>query len=484
MKKNLAQLMAVLVFFTSLVQSGARAESSENRGIALKFVQTTIPKKLNNLNIGVTELVSLASDGTQGNGNSDAGNVSADGRYAVFGSDSSNLVPRDTNNFCDANEDGIYIDNCPDVFVHDRWTGQTTRVSVASDGRQGNRASLGGYISADGRFVAFDSDASNLVNNDTNHSLDVFVYDRSTGQTTRVSISSDGTEGDFPSRSVTMSADGRYVTFGSYASNLVSDDTNGQSDVFVHDRQTGQTTRISVASDGTQGNAWADIPSISADGRYVAFQSESSNLVSDDTNGLTDVFIHDQQTGQTTRISLASDGTHGNEDAAVPSISADGRYVAFASMSSNLVINDSNGFWDIFVHDQQTNQTIRVSVNSDGTQGNNDSGFTGIPSISADGRFVAFHSEASNMVDDDTNGRGDVFVHDRQTGQTIRVSVASDGSEQNRYCYGRFISSDGRFITFESNANNLVINDRNRKVDAFVRDVGIVGTLFLPFVVR
>ena len=191
--------------------------------------------------------------------------------------------------------------------------GTTTRVSVRSNGTQGNDFSAEASISATGRFVAFDSPASNLVSEDTNNTIDVFVHDRKTGQTTRVSVASDGTQGNEFSDAPSISASGRYVAFFSLASNLVSGDTNGTGDVFVHDRKTGQTTLVSVASDGTQANGGSVHASISANGRYVAFQSEASNLVSGDTNNTIDVFVHDRVTGQTTLVSVHSNGTQGND---------------------------------------------------------------------------------------------------------------------------------------------------------------------------
>jgi Tol biopolymer transport system component len=401
----------------------------------------------------VVQRVSVASDGTEGNDDSWWPSMSADGRYVAFQSRASNLVPGDTN--------GTW-----DVFVHDRMTGQTTRVSVASDGTEGNGVSGLPSISADGRYVAFVSAASNLVPGDTNGKFDVFVHDRVTGQTTRVSVASDGTEGNDDSWWPSISADGRYVAFSSLASNLVPGDTNGTWDVFVHDRLTGQTTRVSVASDGTQGNNGSGDPSISADGRYVAFSSLASNLVPGDTNGTWDVFVHDRLTGQTTRVSVASDGTEGNGvSRRPPSISADGRYVAFYSEASNLVPGDTNELVDVFVHDRLTGQTTRVSVASDGTQGNS---YSQWPSISADGRYVAFMSWASNLVPGDTNEVQDIFVHDRMTGQTTRVSVASDGTEGNGDSWLPSISADGRYVAFASEASNLVSGDTNGKRDIFV----------------
>ncbi|MGH2537869.1 MAG: TolB family protein, partial [Candidatus Promineifilaceae bacterium] len=197
---------------------------------------------------------------------------------------------------------------------------------------------------------------------------------------------------------------------------------------------------MSIASDGAQGNDGSYYPSISADGRYVAFYSDAWNLVGGDTNGTWDVFVHDRDTGQTSRVSVASDGAQGDNHSGAPSISADGRYVAFNSVASNLVGGDTNGAYDIFVHDRDTGQTSRVSIASDGAQGNESSG---VPAISADGRYVAFYSEASNLVGGDTNGYLDVFVHDRDTGQTSRASVASDGAQANGASYFPAISADG-----------------------------------------
>jgi RHS repeat-associated protein len=295
-----------------------------------------------------------------------------------------------------------------DIFVHDRWISETTRVSVASDGTEGDDGSYTPSISADGRFVAFESWASNLVSGDTNGTIDVFVHDRQMGETTRVSVASDGTEGDDGSYWPSISADGRFVAFESWASNLVSGDTNGMGDIFVHDRWISETTRVSVASDGTEGNGdssyWL---SISADGHLVAFESNATNLVSSDTNGWNDIFVHDRWISETTRVSVASDGTEGDDVSYWPSISADGRFVAFESWASNLVSGDTNEMRDIFVHNRQTGETARVSIASDGTEGN---GGSYTPSISDDGRFVAFFSRATNLVVNDTNGSGDIFV--------------------------------------------------------------------------
>ena len=355
----------------------------------------------------------------------------------------------------------------------------TARVSVASEGTQANLFSYYSSISADGRYVAFESLASNLVAGDTNGHHDVFVHDRQTNETTRVSVTSDGTEANGYSRRPSISADGRYVAFASWASNLVAGDTNEMPDIFIHDRQTGETTRVSVASDGAQANNDSMSPqSISADGRYVAFVSYASNLVVGDTNGHRDVFVHDRQSGETTRVSVASDGAQANSVPEDPRISADGRYVAFASYASNLVVGDTNESWDVFVHDRQTGETTRVSVASDGSQ--SDGGGSWSPTVSANGRYVAFTSYASNLVAGDVNFSADIFVHDRQSGETTRVSVTSDGTQANSESYNASISDDGRYVAFESYAGNLVSGDTNMKGDIFVRDILTGETIRIP----
>jgi Tol biopolymer transport system component len=436
---------------------------------------------------GNTIRVSVASDGTQSNHDSYNPSISADGRFVAFESEATNLVSGDTNNF-------------RDIFVHDRQTGQTTRVSVASDGTQSNQHSYNPSISADGRYVAFESEATNLVSGDTNNHQDIFVHDRQTGQTTRVSVASDGTQANDYSYNPSISADGRYVAFISYASNLVGGDTEpptqpsttslpnnpaskvtgGVSQVFVHDRQTGATTLVSVAIDGSEGNDHSEEVSISADGRYVAFASSATNLVSGDTNKHPDIFVRDLQTNQTTRVSVASDGTQANNFSFNPSISADGRYVAFTSWANNLVSGDTNGGRDIFVHDRQTGATTRVSVATGGGQAAADSQR---PSISADGRYVAFESDASNLVSGDTNNHPDIFVHDRQTGVTMQVSVASDGTQTYAFSSDPSISADGRYVAFGSEADNLVSGDTNGRFDIFVREMNKT-VVFLPLIVR
>lgn len=402
--------------------------------------------------------VSLSSQGEEGSGNSEAwgGSMSADGRYIAFVSESPELVPGDTNGE-------------PDAFVHDRITGDTRRVSVSSAGVQANGSSLVEIslprISSDGGHVVFASYADNLVPGDTNGMVDVFVHELSSGVTTRASLASGGGQATGPAFAPDISADGRFVTFASWSDDLVPGDTNGTTDVFVRDRHTGTTERVSVASNGVESNEESNLPSLSANGRYVAFYSEATNLVPNDTNGHDEVFVHDRLTGQTTRVSVSSQGGEADGYSTLPVLSANGRYVVFTSHATNLVPGDTNGMADVFVHDRDQARTRLVSVHNDGTQGDFNSQGT---DISGSGRFVVFFSEATNLIDDDTNGKYDVFVHDNVTGDTRRVSVAGDGTEANAESFWGAISGDGRYVGFASSVSNLVPGDTNGTQDVFV----------------
>lgn len=402
---------------------------------------------------GITQRVSIRPDGVQGNGDSFDAAVSVDGRFVAFSSAASNLVPGDTN--------GV-----DDVFVRDLETGAITCVSVGSDGTRGNAFSGDPQLSVDGRFVAFMSAASNLVARDTNGVWDVFIRDRQAGTTRRISVGSKGVQSDQESYQPAISADGRFVAFNSLAGNLVPDDTNDTNDVFVHDRQTGTTRRVSVGARGFQGDRFSEAPALSADGRLVAFRSYASNLVPGDTNGTMDVFVRDRQAGTTRRVSIDSSGAQGNKASNYPSLSANGRFVAFDSDATNLVPGDTNGLVDVFVRDLQKSTTTRASVGAGGVQGDNGSAGT---AISASGRFVAFESYAGTLVPGDTNGEGDVFVSNLRTGTLRRVSLGAGGSQGDLYSLGAAISADGRSVAFASAATNLVPRDTNGVVDVFVR---------------
>jgi len=407
----------------------------------------------------MTQRLSLSYGGSQPNGASGypyGHSISDDGRFVAFGSVASNLVPGDLNALCD-------------VFVRDRRLGGTEIVSVGLGGAWGIGWSDSPSISGNGRYVAFQSTAPNLVAADTNGAFDVFVRDRQTETTERVSRGSAGVQANDHSYAPAISANGRFVAFWSEASNLVPGDGNGRADVFVRDRQTGTTERVSVSSAGAEGNGDSTSASISDDGRFVVFESLAANLVPGDTNGLLDVFLRDRQTGTTQRMSLGPAGAQGNGHSMNASISSDGGTVVFSSEAGNLVIGDANGCSDVFVRSRQTLTTERVSVASSGAEGDAES-YDTFSTISADGRWVVFVSSAENLVRGDTNGVSDVFLRDRQAGTTERISVDSAGSEGNGSSLTRTISRDGRCVVFASQASNLVPGDTNLATDVFVHD--------------
>jgi Tol biopolymer transport system component len=406
----------------------------------------------------LTERVSVDSNGAQGNGDSETSCLSRDGRFVVFESFASNLVANDTNGFLD-------------VFVHDRLTGVTERVNVDSFGAQ----AVGGHslvnrarsVSDDGRYVVFFSYATNLDPNDVNGVYDVFVHDRATGSTQVRSVSSSGVPGDDDSSEATISADGSCIAFTSEADNLVSGDSNQNRDVFVHDLATGATEVVSVDPTGNVGNGSSFDPWLSPDGRFVTFSSYASNLVPGDTNAQEDVFLHDRTTGVTEMIDVDSAGAPGIFGAYGGSLSADGRFVAFQTFSQNLLGPGVSG-GQVLVRDRQSGTNTIVSVGSNGVPGDLDSP---VSAMSADGRFVAFESRATNLVPDDTNGQTDVFLHDRLTGVTTRCNVTSSGDQcfgDNKHGGFPSISGDGRFVSFIGVGDDLVPNDTNGFWDTFV----------------
>jgi hypothetical protein len=351
------------------------------------------------------------------------------------------------------------------------------RISVSADGGDPDGDSGGPDISGNGGYIAFLSSASNLVASDTNGFRDIFVRDVAQGVTTRVSVASDGTEGDghagvFPS----ISADGSLVAFSSEATNLVANDNNNSLDVFVHDLETGETTRVSVSSTGDEGDQGSYFPSISEDGLFVAFSSTASNLVPNDTN-IRDVFIHDLTTHETVRVSERAGGgtSDGGSHTFPESISADGKRVAFVSIATNLVSDDTNAGWDVFIHDTATGTTGRINVTSAGEQTGSIWPFPGPApfvrkvAISADGDTVAFISEAGDLVDGDTNQLPDAFVHKMTTGETTRVSVSDDGEEADRGADEVSVGGGGDAIAFSSSSTNLVSGDDDGVANVFVR---------------
>ena len=420
-----------------------------------------------------TARVSVSSAGEQGDRDSYAAGISADGRYVLFNSQARNLVAGDTN-------------ERNDVFLADRQTGAVQRVSVRNGGGQAEAGSdpfggsYAGGLSSNARYVAFRSDSPNLVQHDTNRASDVFVFDRARNVTTRVSVSTRGKQANGPSGDPAISANGRYVAFSSFASNVVRGDTNKVTDIFVRDLRKHRTIRVSVTSRGAQARCSQGCestePALSANGRFVAFQSSATNLVRGDTNRLGDVFVRDLRTGRTERVSVSSSGRQAGGDRTntgsnAPAISADGRFVAFHSLASNLVAGDTNRTADAFVRDRRAHKTARVSVSTAGVQANGET--LGALGISADGRYVAFTSLASNLVSGDANDITDVFVRDLRGGTTSLVSLGDSGVQgaDSSAVGGASFSADDRYLAFSSWASNFVPGDTNDRADAFVRDL-------------
>lgn len=444
---------------------------------------------------GAISRASVSSSGKQSNGNSSvsSASISPDGRYVAFVSSATNFVEGLSQEQCLAHDPTSAADEdpCTQIYMRDRVKGTTTLVSVSNSGEAGDSNSDNAAISVDGRYVVFESVAANLFAGDTTASWDLFVHDTVSRRTERIPAAPSA-----PYESIqfnvggffvpTISADGRYVAFQSPASGIVPEDTNGDWDAFVYDRATGSRERVSVSSSGRQSDSTQNFqrywlsPSISADGRYVAFQSED-DLVDGDTNGVVDDFVHDRLTRTTERISVSSTGEQGNaasKRSQIPAtrISADGRYVAFASSASNLVAQDTNEAIDVFVRDRVASRTVRVSISSSGAEAEGAQAgrvralLFQVFSMSLDGRYVAFESFADNLAPGDQDGQPDVFLHDVLTQTTTLVTLSPTGEEslEEKFALMPSVSGDGRFVAFSSQASNLVEGDTNGVADVFV----------------
>ena len=353
-------------------------------------------------------------------------------------------------------------------------------ISVRAAGAgSGSGASLNPVLSTNGQFVAFVSDATNLVAGDLNGRRDVFWRDRGAGVTRLVSRSLSGTSGNGESESPSISPDGRYVAFHSRATNLAAGDTNANYDVFVWDSQTDTVTLVSRTAAGRSGAGDSFAPKLSANGRLVAFLSTAGDLAGPDTNNTSDVFLFNLDTSVMTLVSVNLNLTSGNGSCGVPVMSADGRHVAFLSRASDLVTNDFNTLNDVFVRDLQSGVTRLVSVNAAGTGSGNRLSLD--PVISADGRFIAFGSQATDLVAlPDTNNFPDVFLRDMQLEVTRLVSVNRLGTAAGGTggagsvlpaSFNPFLSADGTKVLFSSLAEDLVAGDTNRAQDVFLYDV-------------
>jgi hypothetical protein len=404
---------------------------------------------------GSTERASVTASAAQATGDSDQVSVSGDGRFIAFRSSASNLVAGDTN--------GV-----SDVFVRDRFTGAVERVSVSDAGVQGDGASAEPNISFDGRYVVFASEANNLATDvPAGGSKDVFLRDRTLGTTRTVTRGANGQASSGDCHRPRLSSDGRYVIFEGSATNLTAPQSSGYQ-VFRRD-MTGGTDLVSVALSGGSGSGFSWSGGISAEGRVVSFVSSSTNLVASDTNGQSDCFYRDMQTGVTRRASISSSGAQSNGNTFTgSSLSRNGRWVAFCSSASNLAPGEFAAAYDIFLHDTQQLQTFRISVNTAGIAANQSSYD---PAVSDDGRFVAFQSFSSNLDVLDTDRESDIFLRDR-TANTTRLMSRGATFGSNDDSFVPAISADGDVVVFHSESSDLVPQDTNARVDAFARDVG------------
>jgi len=359
-----------------------------------------------------------------------------------------------------------YTVQATNIYVKDRETGAVERVSLSTTGVEPNNSCFDPAISGNGRFVSFSSHATNLVAGDTNAQTDIFLYDRDTDTLERVSVSTAGVEADAGCQLSAISEDGRYVCFQSDATSLVAGDTNGARDVFVRDRQNGQTLRVSTEASGNQtlAGTYSSNGKVAGIGPWVLFSSTASNLVAGDTNGMEDLFAKNLDTGAIERISVAADGSQGNGDSNRFSVSSDGLAIAFEFYGNNLVPGDTNGQPDILLKDRSTGALTRVSISAAGVQADNG---CNDPILSADGSTLAFSSSATNLVPGDTNGKRDTFVIYLGSGEVRRVSVREDGSEGNAESYAPDLSGDGSIVVFMSYIQDLVPEDTNSAEDVF-----------------
>lgn len=400
------------------------------------------------------ETISVTPSGSVGNAGAGNSALSADGRFVVFEAGASNLVVAPTT--C-----------CGQVYLRDRQTQTTELISKSTDGVTGGGGgrSFASDVTPDGRYVVYYSRATNLVEGDGSDNLDVFLRDREAGTTERISVSAEGGDADGDSRDCYISDDGRFVAFGSDATNLVADgfSVSGRSDVYVRDRQRGTTERVSRALSGAPDGA-AMQPSISADGRVVAFESDASNLVANDRNALRDVFVYDRATQRTELVSVTTTGRQGKGDSSRARISADGRFVAFQSDAVNFGLKLTNSQIAVFLRDRALNRLEPVSLTAAGKLPDASSY---APVVSASGRFVAFHCDSPSLASP-PSGHLQVYVRDRQARTTQRASATASGAGLEDDAGNASLSRDGRTVAFGSWSAQLAPNDTNYGFDVFV----------------
>jgi Tol biopolymer transport system component len=396
-------------------------------------------------------------------GPSDSPALSADGRWLAFISSADNLLDGNPTN--DTNGQ-------PDAFLLDLQTGTISLVSDQQDGGAANGPTTEVDVSSDGRYVAFVSEATNLLPDDANGAAsDVFVLDTQTGTLTLASRrGSAGNQGNGASWNVSISNDGSKVAFTSYAKNLVGGDTNNQPDAFVRDLVAASTTRVSTNSSGKQVRSATLKAAISGNGSTVAFQNSASGLVSGDTNGKRDVFVKVLATGKTLRVSLANSGAEANGDSSFYDLSQNGKVVVFTSDATNLVANDDNGYADTFIRDRTADSTLRVSRR--GSTEANAASYGA--AISPDGAYVAFTTTATNLGGGEPDGNGsaaDVFEFEVATKALRRVAVDTTGGWADGANFDPTYGTSA-LIAFASFATDLAASDTNTASDVFTRAFG------------
>lgn len=406
---------------------------------------------------GALELGSPARSGRWGNGPSGDPSISADGRWVAFGSSATNLVAGDREGF-------------DDVFLLDRRSNTVVRVSQSVAGIGGSGDSRSPAVSADGRFVAYVTSAPNLGATDGNGTEDVYVWDRLSGTNELVSVRADGrAAGNGLSEMPALSADGMVVAYASLATDLVAGDRNGMEDVFVRDRGRRMTERVSAGLRGVEARGWSDAPSISADGRWVVFESSAANLVAGDGNEAWDCFVRDRVSGAMERVSVGAGGVEGEADSYFPVISGDGRWIAFASLADGLDGGAADAWVGVFLRDRETGQVIRASAVPDGSGAAGD-GFA--DALSLDGRWLVFSSADPKLAPGGAPGMYRVFAYDRLTGLVEELGLNAAGATADDTVFLGRPNGDGRWVAFASYASNLVPGDGNGQMDVFVLDRG------------
>ena len=417
-------------------------------GLAALLLAATSPAAL----AGKTELANVNSAGVQGNDQSSWPAISGNGAVVAFQSVASNLAAGDKN-------------DSSDIFVRNRVTGTTVRASVSSGGAEANDYCSSPIISKEGRRVAFYSFATNLVPNDTNGRPDVFVRDLEAGTTVRASVGPGGQQLEGTSSLMAVSADARLVVF--WLQEDLGDD-RFRDTVMTRDLRAGTTVVESRNAKGEPANAQFSEVRMTPDGRYLAFDSGATNLVPGVRAGSSNVYLRDRAAGTFALVNVRPDGGPSVGEAITVGLSADGNLVAFGSTADDLVPGGGAGGRLVpFVRDMRAGKTTRLAITPPGVEPNGD---TYVYGMSGDGRRVLLLSYASNLLPGDVNGEPDVFVHDRQTGETVLASARANGSFARKGSSDlSAISLDGRWVAFESDASTLVPNDTNRAPDVFVR---------------